>query len=89
LNGLLVSKGDEVSGLSVSIRERDDLIQIWNKNSRLSDQSKIVPYVKKLISGVQFYTVFYTGKVASVHLFKFSMLTSKDEVSLSNVINCL
>ena len=68
-NRLSVSKGDEVSGLSVSIRERDDLIQIWNKNSRLSDQSKIVQYVKKLISGVQFYTVFYTGQVAFICLF--------------------
>ena len=53
--------GDEVSGLSVSIRERDDLIQIWNTNSRLSDQSKIMQLVKKLLVGVQFYTVFYTG----------------------------
>jgi hypothetical protein len=54
--------GDEISGLSVSIRERDDLIQIWNTDSRLADQSKAMQFVKNLLAGVQFYTVFYTGK---------------------------
>jgi len=56
-----IGPGDEISGLSVSIRERDDLIQIWNTNSRLSTESNVIQHVKKLLTGVQFYTVFYTG----------------------------
>jgi len=64
---IFILLGDEVSGLSVSIRERDDLIQIWNTNSRLADQSKITQHVKKLLTGVQFYTVFYTGQYQFSH----------------------
>jgi len=53
-----------MSGLSVSIRERDNLFQIWNTNSQLHEKSTVIEKVKELIGNIQFFTVFYTGKCA-------------------------
>jgi len=58
--------GDEISGLSVSIRERDNLFQIWNTNSELHEKSTVIQKVKELLASIQFLTVFYTGKCAEV-----------------------
>jgi len=54
--------GDEISGLSVSIRERDNLFQIWNTNSELHEKSTVIQKVKELVASIQFFAVFYTGK---------------------------
>ena len=61
--------GDEISGLSVSIRERDNLFQIWNTNSELHEKSTVIQKVKELLASIQFLTVFYTGKCAEIILF--------------------
>jgi len=54
--------GDEVNGLSVSVRERgDDIIQIWNKDARLADKSRIVDKVRELLPTSQVSTMFYKG----------------------------
>ncbi|XP_064633467.1 eukaryotic translation initiation factor 4E type 3-B-like [Lineus longissimus] len=52
-------EGDDVTGLSVSIRDRDDIIQIWNCDAKLAEQSKIVEKVKKLVPNVVFSAIFY------------------------------
>jgi len=56
-----MADGDEIGGLSVSSRDRDNLIQIWNTNSQLHEKSTILQKVKEILSGVQFFTVFYTA----------------------------
>jgi len=58
--------GDEVSGLSVSIRERDNLFQIWNTSSDLHEKSTVIQKVKELVASIQFFTVFYTGICADI-----------------------
>jgi len=50
---------DEVTGISVSVREREDLIQIWNGDSQHADKATIIQKVKKLVPHVQFLAVFY------------------------------
>ncbi|XP_005099335.1 eukaryotic translation initiation factor 4E type 3 isoform X1 [Aplysia californica] len=50
---------DDVIGISVSIRDRDDLILIWNKEARLKESSTIVQKVRELLPHVTFNTVFY------------------------------
>jgi len=50
---------DEVTGISVSVREREDLVQIWNSNSQHADKATIIQKVKKLVPHVQFLAVFY------------------------------
>jgi len=48
-----------VTGISVSVREREDLIQIWNVDSQHADKATIIQKVKKLVPHVQFLAVFY------------------------------
>ena len=35
---------DEVCGISVSVRERDDIIQIWNSNARAVEDATVRHY---------------------------------------------
>ena len=41
------SDNDEVTGISVSIREREDLIQIWNSNSIEADRATVIEKIKE------------------------------------------
>lgn len=59
---LLTFAGDEISGISVSVRERDDIVTIWNTQSQLAEQSKILEKVKELVPEVAFTASFYKGR---------------------------
>jgi len=50
---------DEICGLSVSPREKDDLIQIWNLNSKAVQQSRVLEKVHSLVPDVRFNAEFY------------------------------
>jgi len=50
---------DEITGISVSVRESQDLIQIWNANSAHADKATVINKVKQLVPHVQFLAVFY------------------------------
>ena len=54
--------GDEIGGLSVSIRDRDDVIQIWNVEAGLANDATVIAKVKELVPNVVFYAVFYKGE---------------------------
>ncbi|XP_048740340.1 eukaryotic translation initiation factor 4E type 3-like [Ostrea edulis] len=60
-----MAEGDEVGGISISIRERDDLIEIWNARSDFHEQSTVVDKVKELLPEVNFSAIFY--KAFSTH----------------------
>lgn len=55
-----------MSGVSVSIRERDDIVQLWNTDARLAEQSTIVEKVKQLVPNVTFSAIFYKGKIVLI-----------------------
>ncbi|XP_043686261.1 eukaryotic translation initiation factor 4E type 3-like isoform X1 [Vespula pensylvanica] len=60
-----VAEGDEVCGVTVSIRDREDLIQvflfsfIWNVNAALASKATILQRVHVLLPEVNFLTEFY------------------------------
>ncbi|ELU11095.1 hypothetical protein CAPTEDRAFT_175323 [Capitella teleta] len=54
-----MAEGDEVSGVSISVRDRDNIVQLWNVRSDLSSQSTIVDRINKLLSHVNFNAIFY------------------------------
>ncbi|XP_019627199.1 PREDICTED: eukaryotic translation initiation factor 4E type 3-B-like [Branchiostoma belcheri] len=53
------AEGDEVVGLSVSVRERDDIIQIWNQNAEVADKASVVSKFRELLPNTSFPTLFY------------------------------
>ncbi|XP_064604965.1 eukaryotic translation initiation factor 4E type 3-like [Liolophura sinensis] len=54
-----MAEGDEIGGLSVSIRDRDDIIQIWNSRADLESESTVLQKVKELLPRVTFPAQFY------------------------------
>jgi len=54
-----LAKGDDICGLSVSPRDRDDIIQIWNYDASLAVKSKVLEKVQSLVPDVQFLAEFY------------------------------
>ncbi|XP_037777174.1 LOW QUALITY PROTEIN: eukaryotic translation initiation factor 4E type 3-like [Penaeus monodon] len=54
-----LAPGDEVCGISVSVRDRDDLLQIWNYESSLTNQATVMKKVHSLVPDVVFSAEFY------------------------------
>ena len=56
---------DEICGLSISPREKDDLIQIWNINTKAVEESRVLEKVHDLVPDVRFNAEFYKRKLIS------------------------
>ena len=54
-----LAEGDEISGLSISVRERDDIIQIWNTQALLQEEATVIDKVKELLPDINFPAIFY------------------------------
>lgn len=56
---LLKFIGDDVCGVSVTVREKDDVMQIWNSDATRGDPQNIMKKVYELVPGVRFSTEYY------------------------------
>ena len=58
-----VDKADEIVGISVSCRDKDDIIQIWNLDNKLESKATVVQKLEELVPNVKFSVKFYKGEI--------------------------
>ena len=61
-----LGEDDDICGLSISPREKDDLIQIWNMNTNAVEKSRVLEKIHMLVPDVRFNAEFYKRKSTKV-----------------------
>ncbi|KAH0949036.1 hypothetical protein HN011_010512 [Eciton burchellii] len=54
-----LAQDDEICGITVSIRDREDLIQVWNINAALHSKATVIQKIYSLVPNIKFLGDFY------------------------------
>ncbi|GAB1598878.1 eukaryotic translation initiation factor 4E type 3-like isoform X1 [Argonauta hians] len=54
-----LAEGDEIGGVSCSIRGRDDILQVWNSQACLAEESSLTKKIESMFPGVTFISIYY------------------------------
>jgi len=61
--GEFVNEKDEVCGVSISIREKEDVLLIWNINAELAKESRLLECLRQILPDTHFLSTFYKPHV--------------------------
>ena len=69
---------DQVSGVSVCCRDRDDILQVWNVRADREKQSTILEKIQSLVPSVKFTAAFYKRKLLLItFIWSYFLLSSR------------
>jgi hypothetical protein len=58
----------DVCGVTISVRKKESIVSLWNKNCTLFNQTKLLYYIQSLLPSVTFLNVSYRGTLScTVH----------------------
>ena len=59
-----LAEDDDIFGISVSPREKDDLVQVWNIRSQAVTEGRVLEKIHRLLPGVRFLAEFYKRELS-------------------------
>ncbi len=77
-----VSPMDDIVGMTVGKRDKEDIIQIWNMDHNYHKSARVCEKLQELVPHIKFSVIFYKG------IYLFILLPKKNHKNLNfNVIN--